>query len=82
MKRRHERIWSRYIIDHLSNFLSQALNLLLHIVAFPYYTALKFNTLNLIEDIINENETQRRNALVKRFVRSKLNESKYVQVAI
>ena len=50
--------------------------------AFPYYAALELNTLGPIEEIIKENDTKRQDALVKRFVRSKINESRYVQVAV
>ena len=82
MRRQNDSTWSRYVIDPLNALLKRVSNFSLLFLAFPYHAALKLNTLDPIEEIINENDIGRQDALVKRFVRSKSNESRYVQVAV
>ena len=57
-------------------------NMLLQIPTFFYYKALKRNTLDAIQAISDEPDADRRNELTYQFLRFKIAESKYVQVAV
>lgn len=72
--------------------IQHAPHLLLRLCTFPYYNALRRNTLDAVQAIDDVGETeqgkteqekteQKRN-LARRFILFKINESKYVQVAV
>ena len=58
------------------------LSLSLPILTFPYYSAFMRNTLNAIDAIRDEPDPSVKNDLIHRFIQFKINESKYVQVAV
>ena len=72
----------RRILASLKDIFTRLLGVLLPICAFPYYSALRRNTLDAVEAIFDEHDPSMRNDLVCRFLRFKINESKYVQVAV
>ena len=82
MDRFHPDRWINFIVDLLGDLERNILHILLHVFAFPYYAALRSNTLDVVEKINKENNRTAQDKLVKRFVQSRINESKYVQVAV
>lgn len=64
------------------NAITSLLSLLLPILIFPYYSAFMRNTLNAIDAIRDEPDPSVKNDLIHRFIQFKINESKYVQVAV
>lgn len=51
-------------------------------LTWPYYVALKTNTLDIIEGTLRETDSARQDALLRHLMLAKLNESRYVQVAV
>ena len=72
-----QRVKARTIraIDHVPD-------LLLHLCTFPYYHALRRNTLDAVQEIEDSGDAQHKRSLTRRFLLFKINESKYVQVAV
>ncbi|KAL8765063.1 MAG: hypothetical protein Q9194_006693 [Teloschistes cf. exilis] len=81
MDRAKRKEWIACVVDCLDTLWKLTMSILLHIFAFPYYAALKSNTLDVVEKINDETNSTAQDKLVKRFVLSRINESKYVQAA-
>ena len=76
VKTRAQSLWSRVSAELPGR--------LLQLFALPYNRALKRNTIDAIDAIIktSDEDTYQKDALVRRFLRFKINEIKYVQVAV
>ena len=71
-----------YVKAKWTELLINLPNTILRVPTFFYYNALKRNTLDAIQAINDELDPDRKDALIYRFLRFKINESKYVQVAV
>ena len=80
--REPDKLVSKRALIYLNQVLDITPHILLRISTFPYYNALKRNTLDSIEAINNTNNPDKKGVLVRRFLRFKSNEAKYVQVAV
>ncbi|KAL8635049.1 MAG: hypothetical protein Q9228_007422 [Teloschistes exilis] len=76
--RLHRKEWIACVVDCLDTLWKLTMSILLHIFAFPYYAALKSNTLDVVEKINDETNSTAQDKLVKRFVLSRINESNII----
>ena len=81
MREPHKLVSKRALI-YLNQVLDITPHILIRISTFLYYNALKRNTLDSIEAINSTNNPDKKGVLVRRFLRFKSNEAKYVQVAV
>lgn len=70
------------MLDSLNNLVGRIADILILISTLLYHNALERNTLNPISDIRKEQDATRRKDLISHFLAFKINESKYVQVAV
>ncbi|KAL8874769.1 MAG: hypothetical protein Q9198_006781 [Flavoplaca austrocitrina] len=62
--------------------LGHAPHLLLQLCTLPYYHALRRNTLDAVQAIEDSGDLGQRRSLTRRFILFKINESRYVQIAV
>ena len=75
-------IINTFAIYHIKGFIWSVLRLIFLVPGFPYYKAFQRNTISLLRCIPKESNPQIQDTLVRRFFHVKVNESKYVQVAV
>lgn len=71
-----------FAMHHVKGMSRRFLRLAFLALGFPYYKAFQRNTVSLLRTIPKESNSQKQDTLVRRFFHVKVNESKYVQVAV